>query len=188
MTKEELLSEMNTLGACREATRYVQNHPAATAREIGLTCDRSDWLAWYLDRTDADCQAFAFACADRAIRQYAPAALDRAGLSHHAAALRALAPITNAATANGARVIVYAAATLAAADTAYAATLAASDAAYAAADAADAATRAADAAYAAAGTAATRAAYAAYVAAADAAAERATQLRDLHALWASVFA
>jgi len=44
----------------------------------------------------------AYAAADRAVRVHAPAALDRAGLGEHAAALRALAPVVDDETAHAA--------------------------------------------------------------------------------------
>ncbi len=74
-------------------------------------------------------QARAFQLADLAVRRWAPMALDKAGLSEHAANLRALAPVVDAESA--------AAAAAAAADAA--AGYADAAAGYAAADAADAA-------------------------------------------------
>ena len=104
----------------------------------------------------------AFKCADYAVRQVAPRALESAKLPDEATTLRALAPVTDQTSAARA------------ADAADAAAYAARAAAYAAADAADAA-RAARAAARAAAYAAADAAYAAD--AADAAADAADAAR-----------
>ncbi len=78
----------------------------------------------------------AFKCADYAVRQVAPRALESAKLPDEAAKLRALAPVTDQAAAYAARDAARAAANAAdAADAARAAANAARDAAYAAADA-----------------------------------------------------
>ncbi len=95
----------------------------------------------------------AYLLADRAVRLIAPLALDAAGLHDHAATLRGLAPVTDAATARAARGVADAAAK-AAWSAAGAAYFAAGAAAAEAADAADAAAgAAAGAAYFAAGAA-----------------------------------
>ena len=104
---------------------------------------------WYALDDDAR-SAVAYAATDRAVRQYAPDALDTAGLTAEATALRSLAPIVDKATAEAAW------------SAAESAGNAAGNAAwYAARDAADAAWRAADAAGYAARNAAWRAADAA---------------------------
>jgi len=130
----------------------------------------------------ADEQTRAWLCADWAVREHAPLWLDAAGLSQHAAHLRACAPLVDKATAEAARKVARNAATAAADADADAAATAAADAdayaAYAATAAADADATAAyaaadaDAAAAAAASAAASVASAATAAAdADAAAD-----------------
>jgi hypothetical protein len=195
MNKADLLKSMSELHACPEATKYVQNHASASAKEIGQTCDRLDWLIWFLVRQPAaraKVIKFSFSCVDRAVRQYAPKALEAAGLTAEAEALRALPEIVDEKTAYAARAAAYAAnaaadaAANAAADAAATYAANAANAAYAAnaagADAANAVhAGAAHAAY---------AASAAHAAGADAAAayaaERTHQLKDLHAIWCEV--
>jgi hypothetical protein len=194
MNKADLLKSMSELHACPEATEYVQDHASDSAKEIGQTCDRPDWLIWFLVRQPtarAKVIKFSFSCADRAVRQYAPKALEADGLTAEAEALRALPEIVDERTAYAADNAAYAAANAAyAAYAAYAAN--AANAAYAA-NAANAAyanaANAANAVHAGAAHAAA-AASAAHAAGADAAAayaaERTHQLKDLHAIWCEV--
>jgi hypothetical protein len=110
-------------------------------------------------------QARAYLCADRAVRVFAPMALDAAGLPAEAAKMRACAPITDTASAGAAR-----ASACAAADAACAARAsAAADAAWAARTSACAARASAGAARASACAAADAACAARASAAADAA-------------------
>jgi hypothetical protein len=189
MNKATLLAKMQSLGACQEATKYVTDHASDSALDIGLECVRANWLIWYLARAGADLRPFSFSCADRAVRTYAPAQLDRAGLHEAAAKLRALAPIDSVESADAAWAR---AAADAAAAWARARAAAEAYAAWAAARAARAAARAARAAAAAAAWhAADAAAWAARAdAAADAAAaaraaEREMQLQALREVWRS---
>jgi hypothetical protein len=178
MTKADLLKLMTEgVGkyrelACEEATKYVREHASDSAKEIGLTCDRPDWLVWFLSRyAPESVKEFAFNCADRAVRIYAPQALEKAGLIAEAERLRALPQIVDVETANAA------AACAACAANATRAALAALAATYAAASA-RAAARTASAAYAA--TYATdTTAYAA---------ERDLQLKELREIWEQVIA
>ena len=117
----------------------------------------------------------AYLLTDRAVRVIAPMALDAVGLHDHAATLRALAPVTDAATARAAYAAAYAAAN--AANAATRATRATRAAAHAARDARDAAQYAAHAA-------AEAAAEAAAVAAAEAAAW-AARIADPDTVWAA---
>ena len=167
MTKEELLREIREMGACEEGgPAYVLASPLATAREIGLACDRVDLLVWYLGRREPEKIAtFARNCADRAkgyaadCAGYAGYAADRAARASDcagyaaAAAAACRAACAHAACAHAA--CAYARASLAAASHAYRAALAALAAAAARA--------------------------------ADCAAEKEAQLAELHALWAERF-
>ena len=162
--------------ACPVVTRY------AMRLNDRLTKDERQRLIPYIVRiagsraTREVEQQRAYLAATRAVKRFAPLALDARGLGEQAAALRALPDITDRRTALGAKTAAAAAAADADADAA-AAYAAADAAAYAAADAADAAADAADAADAAAAAdaadAADAAADAAY-AAADAADARRT--------------
>jgi hypothetical protein len=181
MNKATLLAKMQSLGACQEATKYVTDHASDSALDIGLECVRVDWLIWYLARAGADLRPFSFSCADRAVRTYAPAQLDRAGLHEAAAKLRALAPIDSVESADAAARAAWVAWAAARAAAAWAAAWAAAEAAWAA-----------GAARAAAAAGAARAAWAAARAtdavesAGDAdAAEREIQLAALRELWRS---
>lgn len=101
-TKAEILTAMSQYGACAPAVKYVRAQPdTATAREIWTGCDRTDWLAWFgSSHRPAALEAFAFGCADRAVRVYAAEALARVGRVDEAGMLRALAPIVDLSTAH----------------------------------------------------------------------------------------
>ena len=62
---------------------------------------RSRRVLWMADASDT-VKAFAFACADRAVRIHAANAMDAAGLPNQAKILQELAPITTIETANAA--------------------------------------------------------------------------------------
>ena len=65
-TKQDLLDRMAALRACPGSTVWVKAQ-AGSALEIGLACDRPDWLIWLIGRIDPLAIAdFARRCADRA--------------------------------------------------------------------------------------------------------------------------
>lgn len=67
MTKIEMLAKMRELGACEGATVWVEAHPADTAREILLDCQRVDWLIWFVGRcAPGEIAGFVGRCAGRA--------------------------------------------------------------------------------------------------------------------------
>jgi len=165
-TKQDLLDRMAALRACPGSTVWVTAQEGS-ALEIGLACDRPDWLIWLIGRIDPLAIAdFARRCADRA-KGYANASAS--------------------AYANAAAVSAYANASASAYAAAFSA-YANANAAYAAeaAEAANAAAyadRAAAYAFSAADRAARYAADATYAADAD---ERQAQLTDLRAMWVGV--
>lgn len=65
-TKADLLTKMAELNACLGATAWATSQDG-TALEIGLRCERIDWLIWLIGRIDPTAIAvFALLCADRA--------------------------------------------------------------------------------------------------------------------------
>jgi hypothetical protein len=186
--------------ACDEAREWAATQP--DPQTAWNTCERADWMLWLAVRLNPKaCRPALFACADIAVRVYAPRAMVAAAsvlppaqakeVARHAAILRALSEITDnntsdaasdaaRAASDAARAASYAAsdAARAASDAARAASYAASYASYAASDAAsDAASYASDAASDAARAASDAASYASY-AASDAASDAARAASD----------
>lgn len=127
MHKRNLQKRMKELGACAEATEWVAAHPSNDAATIWRDCHYVDWLIWFFSRVRPKlAQRFAFACADRAVREYAPRALEAVGRKDLAATLREHA-VVDVETARKARD----AASNAASNASNAASSAASSASYA---------------------------------------------------------
>jgi len=180
-------SHLRAIDACYEAREWAKDK---TAREAWDTCDRSDWLLWWVakDKKNAKREIVKVACEiARLALPFVKAGEDRPRLAIEAAEAWADDPTEeNLERVRRARAYTYAAAYAAyaadaAADAAAAAAAYAAYAAYAAADAAAAAAAyaAADAAAAAAAYAADAAAYAA-ADAADAAAYAAAVGKEIH--------
>ena len=185
------------LDACPESRRWIEGHPdLTTPAQLWASCERGDYMLWLAIRTTAASRwrPLAYACADRAVRVYAPKALEaacarmkmagkdtKAAFRDHAAKLRGLARVESSATTREAARAAWAASSAAQATFQAAAWAAAGAAAWAVGAAAQAADWAAagDAAWAAAGAAAGAAAWAAaWDAAGDAAgAAKAAELR-----------
>lgn len=75
-----------------------------TAEEVWLANianNQLEWLCWFAFRI-VPIGDFAFKCADRAVRTYAPIALDIAGHTEEAEQLRNLEPIADASSATAA--------------------------------------------------------------------------------------
>jgi len=94
------------LGEC--AMRWYDSLPAAdcTAERVWALCDRGDWLLWWHERAGTPASVLApvaYRAADRACREYAPAALQAAGLTTEAEALRNLPQIVDRESARAAR-------------------------------------------------------------------------------------
>ncbi len=161
MLTNDYATRLLTRYACPQAVDWMRCASLVSLRAAWNLCPRGDWLGWIVDKAlvPGELQrAAAFACSDRAVREYAPAALARAGLGWHADRLASMPPLSAEtwwdARADAAAYAVYAAdadayaaadAAAYAADAAYAAAYAAAAAA-AAAYAADAAAAAADSA------------------------------------------
>lgn len=52
-TKQQLLDRMNSLGACDDATKWVQSREG-TAQQIWDSCERGDWMLWYAGRCEVN--------------------------------------------------------------------------------------------------------------------------------------
>ena len=137
----DLAARLSRGRACDEAVGWAESSRYISLRAAWNLCPRGDWLAWLAWQACVPAEAVrtaAFVVADRAVREYAADALDRAGFGWHADRLRAFAPMGagNWRHMREACRDAYAAADTTAADAAYADTTAATAAAYAAAYAA----------------------------------------------------
>ena len=80
-------------GACTLFLAWLRESGAEAPAEAVRDCPRGDWLLWVARQLGYDPDELAAAARPtrlRAVREYAPAALDAAGLHEHAARLRAL--------------------------------------------------------------------------------------------------
>ena len=168
------LAELRAKDPCTDGWAWARENQATSVADAWARLPRADWMLWLAEafgvELDADrLRAFAFECADRAVRIHAVAALRSAGLTAEADKLAALPAIVDLQSARAAGAAAGAAGDAAgAAGAAGDAARAAAGAAGAAGDAARAAARAAGAA-AGAAWAAARAAWAAAWAAESAA-------------------
>ena len=101
------------LDACPESRRWIEGHPdLTTPAQLWASCERGDHMLWLAIRTTAASRwrPLAYACADRAVRVYAPKALEAAvvrmemagkdtkAFRDHAEQLRGLARVESSAT------------------------------------------------------------------------------------------
>jgi len=103
-TTDPLRDWFDDHGWCVDAREWYDFLPAAdcTAERVWALCDRGDWLLWWhvIAGTPREMLApVVYRAADRACREYAPAALQAAGLTEQAQSLRSLAPVVDRATA-----------------------------------------------------------------------------------------
>ena len=172
MTRDDLLSSLQRLGACSDSLSWVRSQDGS-AYDLWRRCDRGDWLLWLAARAGVDRQRVVLAacdCAEPALA-HVPVGEERPRVAIEAARRWAHGDATIGEVRAAARAAAYAADAAAHA----------ADAAYSAADA-----HAADAAYSA-YTAAADVARAAY-AAARAAAHAAAAYAAAHAAYAAAHA
>jgi len=101
-TADEFRAWLVTHDACEEALDWLDEQPGQSPEAIWETCPRGDWLLWWHDVAGTPAGVLTpvtYRAADRAIRTYASAALDRAGLSDPARRLLTLDAIADATTA-----------------------------------------------------------------------------------------
>ena len=104
MTAHPLSTLLRSLKACPEARVWAASYD--TLQAAWDACPRGDWMIWLLEAANVHAperRTFAYACADRAVRVHAVAALRSAGLTAQADTLAALAPVTDQETADAAR-------------------------------------------------------------------------------------
>jgi hypothetical protein len=98
-TKTELLAKAASLGACADATLFVEAHDSECAIEIFRSCDREDWLCWLGGRVKPRlaveyanwCAGRAKECAADAAYYAARAAAGAADAAHYTARAAAAA-------------------------------------------------------------------------------------------------
>ena len=130
ITRKTIIAYLERRKACQEAFDWIGDHPSYGPKRLWMSCHRGDWMLWFCWKAGIPFDAYApavYAAADRAVRQYTPAALRETGrkdLIEHAEKLEALDPIVDKQTARRACT----AAAVAVAAVAYAAAAYAADA------------------------------------------------------------
>ena len=92
----DLAARLSRGRACDEAVGWAESARYISLRAAWDLCPRGDWLGWLALQARVPAEVVrtaAFAVADRAVREYAADALDRAGFGWHADRLRAFAPM-----------------------------------------------------------------------------------------------
>ena len=103
MTARPLSTLLRSLNACDDAREWAK--PFDTLQAAWNVCPRGDWMIWLLGAANVHAperRTFGYACADRAVRVHAVAALRSAGQTEQADTLAALAPVTDKETADAA--------------------------------------------------------------------------------------
>ena len=116
LPETDFLAELRAKDPCTDGWAWARENQATSVADAWARLPRADWMLWLAEafgvELDADrLRAFAFECADRAVRIHAVAALRSAGLGAEADSLAAVAPIMDAPSAKvAAKVAAWAAA------------------------------------------------------------------------------
>ena len=101
-----IINKLERLGACKSAILWLESLPDQSPEYVWANCPDGSWMLWAHARAGTRFVTMApvvYAAANRAVREYAPAALRAAGLDDVADTLLRNAPvITDAATARDA--------------------------------------------------------------------------------------
>ena len=104
LPETDFLAELRAKDPCTDGWAWARENQATSVADAWARLPRADWMLWLAEafgvELDADrLRAFAFECADRAVRIHAVAALRSAGLGAEADSLAAVAPIMDAPSA-----------------------------------------------------------------------------------------
>ena len=104
MSTTAFLRDLRAKGACPEGYAWARRNKATGFADAWARLPRADWMLWLASAFEVELDVellrqFAFACADRAVRIHAVAALRSAGLDAEAEKLAALPAILDATTA-----------------------------------------------------------------------------------------